>query len=115
MEAKQASNGTWVFCILGIGLLLLILLMNLPSLGSIRTTPHAVERHGTDAINARAGVRNCKVPKTKLCPGKQGGYGLTVVFWCETGGHLCPGFYTTIGGVEKTAFMRPCAQWARCQ
>lgn len=115
MIERQTSNNNWVLYLLAFMFLIFALAMALPSLGSIKTGTHAVERHGQDAINARVGVHNCKAPRTKLCPGKKGGYGLTVVFWCETGKHLCPGFYTTIGGVEKTAFMRPCSQWASCR
>lgn len=112
---EQTSNSNVVIYILALLLLCFALAMVLPSLGSIRTGTHAVERHGQDAINARGSLTDCKSLRSQLCPGKKGTYGLTVVFWCETGRHLCPGMYTTIGGTEKTAFIRPCAQWRRCK
>ena len=115
MIEQQASNNNWVLYLLAFMLLIFALAMALPSLGSITTGTHAVERHGQDAINARAGLTNCKTLRSKLCPGKQGSYGLTVVFWCDTGQSLCPGMYTTIGGTEKTAFIRPCSQWRSCR
>lgn len=110
------SNNFWVWAILGVGLLSCVLLaIGLPSLDKVTTGTHAVERHGQDAINARTALTACKAPRSKLCPGKKGTYGLTVVFWCETGSSLCPGMYTTIGGVEKTSFIRPCSQWRLCK
>lgn len=115
MIEQRTSNNYWVLYLLMLALLLFACSMALPSLGSITTGTHAVERHGQDAINARAELTNCKSLRSKLCPGKKGSYGLTVVFWCETGQSLCPGMYTTIGGTEKTAFIRPCSQWRNCR
>jgi len=117
MVEKRPFGGT--LCLILIGILALFLLATaiseLPSFGDVVPRPHAVEKHGTDATQARASLTDCKNLKSKLCPGKVGSYGLTVVFWCETGKTLCPGCYATIGGKEKTAFIRPCSQWRNCQ
>lgn len=119
------SNATGAWCLVVTAIAILVVLFSfvsrvmsrieLPSLDQVIPQTHAVERHGQDAIMSRSALAGCKVPMSKLCPGKAGSYGLTVVFWCETGKELCPGMYTTIGGVEKTTFIRPCSQWRNCQ
>lgn len=118
---QKHSGGLFLF-IFVIGLLGISAVIFL--IGSVEQAPaydivipqsHAVERHGNDAVKARLALHNCAEGlRSQLCPGKPGTYGLTVVFWCETGEYLCPGCYATIGGLEKTAFIRPCAQWRRC-
>ena len=117
MIEQKANNGTWVFALLGIGLLLLILLfaLELPNFGSVTTGAHAIEKHGQDAITARTQLKSCKNLQIKVCPSTPGGYGITTVLWCETGGSLCPGMYVTAGHKEKTSFIRPCSQWRNCQ
>lgn len=104
-----------VFAIMLVWLLLAVLPQDLPSLGDVQPGAHAVERHGQDAVDARNALLGCKSLQSKLCPGKEGSHGLSVVFWCETDGPLCPGMYTTIGGSEKTTFIRPCSQWRQCR
>ena len=112
---EERSGGTWLFVVLGLLLLALVLSsLQLPSIGDVKTRPHAVQRHGEDAIKARASLADCKDIKMKMCP-KSSIHGRSVVFWCETGSTLCPGCYSTVGGAEKTAFIRPCYQWATCQ
>jgi len=117
MEATE-RNSTWlVFLALGALLLLALLAMplELPPLGQVKPRAHAVERHGEDAVAARAAVLTCGDGlRAQLCP-PNGRHGLTAAFWCETGTRLCPGMYVTIGGTEKTTFVRPCEQWERCQ
>jgi len=115
MVGQNTGSGKSVFWLFVFVLILVIVFMNLPNLKQVRYGTHAVQKHGQDALTARASLKNCKNLKTKLCPGKQGGYGLTVVIWCETGLSTCPGMYTTIGGIEKTCFIRPCSQWSNCQ
>lgn len=89
----------------------------MPALDQVILCEHAVERHGDDALEARKRLFDCKPVnlRAKLCPpGSK--YGLSVVFWCEPpGATICAGMYVTIGGVEKTAFLRPCEQWRNCQ
>jgi hypothetical protein len=88
----------------------------LPSLRDVVHRPHAVTKHGDDAIKARKELVGCGADdlRAKLC--LAGKYGMSVVFWCNPDGvTLCPGMYTTIGGVEKTAFIRPCQQWRECK
>ena len=118
MEAT-ARNNTWlVFLALGALLVLGALLampLELPPLEQVKPMPHAVERHGEDAVAARAAVLGCGDGlRAQLCP-KANGHGLSAVFWCETETYLCPGMCLTIGSVEKTSFTRPCEQWRRCQ
>uniref|UniRef100_A0A6M3M6E8 Uncharacterized protein n=1 Tax=viral metagenome TaxID=1070528 RepID=A0A6M3M6E8_9ZZZZ len=117
MEATE-RNSTWlVFLALGALLLLALLAMplELPPLGQVKPRAHAVERHGEDAVAARAALANCKNGlKIKVCPPATR-YGLSVYMWCESGAYLCPGCVTTIGGLEKTAFIRPCEDWATCR
>ena len=117
MEATE-RNSTWqVFLALGALLLLALLAMplELPPLERVKPMPHAVERHGEDAVAARAAVLTCGDGlRARLCPAANG-HGPSAVFWCETGGHLCPGMYLSIGGVEKTSFTRPCEQWRECR
>ena len=88
-----------------------------PALDQIQARPHADARHGEDADKARKGVRLCESEnlRMKLCmPGTK--YGLSIAYWCERPGtSICPGLYATIGGIEKTAFVRPCMQWRKCQ
>ena len=112
---EERTSGKWIFIVLAILLLTLVLFsLELPSFGSITTRPHAVQKHGQDAITARTSLTDCKNLKSQICP-KSSLHGLTVVFWCETGSTLCPGMYATIGGKEKSAFIRPCYQWRECQ
>lgn len=88
-----------------------------PALDQIQLCQHAVERHGDDALEARQRLFDCRPRdlRMKLCP-PSSKYGLSVVFWCESpGATVCPGMYVTIGGIEKTAFFRPCSQWETCQ
>ena len=118
MEATE-RNSTWlVFLALGALLLLALLAMplELPPLGQVKPMPHAVEKHGEDAVAARKTVLGCGDGlRAQLCP-PNGKRGLTAVFWCQPpGATVCPGMYVTIGGVEKTTFVRPCEQWERCQ
>lgn len=86
-----------------------------PPLEQVRLRPHAVERHGEQALTARERVFNCPVEdlRAKICPAGEK-YGMRVHFWCESGSQLCAGMITTIGGVEKTSFIKPCSYWARC-
>lgn len=79
-----------------------------PGIGDIVTRPHAVEKHGADALKAREGLTACKSISSRVTSGFEG-VGWAV--WCETNEYLCPGTYVTFGGVEKTAFIRPCTQW----
>jgi len=111
--------GKAVVFVLILGLLLLALIalampQQAPSIDKIKYRPHAVERHGADAISARERIEKCGPTnlRVKFCPTANG---VTVVYWCETGGDLCPGMYVTVGGVEKTAFIRPCEQWRNCR
>jgi len=115
-QRDRRSGFLWIVLLaLLAAALLLILPRQLPALDQVRPGSHAVQRHGTDAIAARTALSECgEGLRVKLCPpGSQ--YGLSVVFWCETGGPLCAGCITTFGGVEKTSFMRPCAQWRECR
>lgn len=88
----------------------------LPSLNDVRHRSHAVTKHGDDALQARADLDACGDHlHVKLCR-RSALHGLTVVFWCEPPGvTICPGMYTTISGLEKTAFLRPCDQWRNCR
>ena len=117
MEATE-RNSTWlVFLALGALLLLALLAMplELPPLERVKPMPHAVERHGEDAVAARKAVLGCGDGlRAQFCPAANG-HGPSAIFWCETGTYLCPGMCLTIGGVEKTSFTRPCEQWRRCQ
>ena len=118
MEAT-ARNNTWlVFLALGALLVLGALLampLELPPLEQVKPMPHAVERHGEDAVAARKAVLGCGSGlRAQFCPAANG-HGPSAVFWCETGTYLCPGMYLTIGGVEKTSFTRPCEQWRECR
>lgn len=102
-----------------LGLLALIMLRaatQLPPFENIQYRNHAVQSHGQDAVRARRELEGCKPEnwRARLCP--SGKYGLSVVFWCEpVGASLCPGMYTTLGGIEKTSFIRPCDQWKECK
>lgn len=111
-----------------VGLMLLLMLLGVmwmaipmpqefPALDQIQLCQHAVERHGDDAIKARQRIFDCKLQnlRWRYCPpGSK--YGSSVVIWCQPpGATICPGMYVTIGGIEKTAFLRPCEQWRNCQ
>jgi hypothetical protein len=88
-----------------------------PPLTQVRLRSHAVERHGDEAVIARQRVFNCSMEdlRAKICPAGEK-YGMRVHFWCEDdASRLCPGMITTIGGVEKTSFVKPCSYWERCQ
>ncbi len=94
-----------------------VVLVQLPRLGDVRVRNHAVQRHGTDAITARRRVFNCRPEhlRSRYCPRSER-YGPSTVFWCEEpDSSLCPGLYVTMGGIEKTAFIRPCYQWEECR
>ena len=89
----------------------------MPALADVQLCSHAVERHGDDALEARRRLFECK-PRNlrwKFCPpGSK--YGSSVAIWCQPpGATICPGMYVTLGGIEKTAFMRPCNEWGECQ
>lgn len=92
------------------------LLLQLPRVDAIIPQAHAVERHGQDALKARRMLRVCppENKRRKACP-PGSAYGLSLAVWCETGTPLCPGAYTTIAGLEKTSFIRPCHQWKECK
>jgi hypothetical protein len=109
---RKAGTGLVALAILATGLVLL----QMPDVTEIIETLHAIERHGVDAVRARQGLQACDKDdlRVKICPSEK--YGLTLAFWCEPGGAvLCPGAYTTIAGIEKTAFIRPCEQWRNCK
>lgn len=94
-----------------------VLALQMPAVDTIRPRAHAVERHGQDAIAARRAVRLCKPTDLRVqeCP-RSSKYGRSLVWWCEPeGAALCPGRYTTVAGIEKTAFVRPCYKWRTCQ
>jgi len=114
--AKKGNAGIVIVLILLLGLVVLFVLpKELPALEGITTRSHAVEQHGQDALDARAQLRGCREGlRIRLCPASEL-HGASVCFWCETGANTCPGMYTTISGIEKTAFFRPCEQWRRCQ
>jgi hypothetical protein len=122
MEDAGAGVGI-LFVLLFLVLLVVVLLlpklqMETPAVEGIRFRPgHADARHGSDAQKARDRVRGCGPAdiRAKLCPASSE-YGLTVAFWCQPpGASVCPGVYTTIAGIEKTSFIRPCYQWESCQ
>lgn len=115
METTDKSKPILIIILL-LGLLLLFTLpIELPNLEKIRIRPHAIEKHGEDALVARNSLLNCGDSlRARLCP-PSSRYGLSVCFWCETGESLCPGMYTTIGGMEKTTFIRPCEEWRECR
>jgi len=113
METKSRNN-TGIFLVISL-LLGLVILFVLPTLGQIKLRPHAVEKHGMDAVTARESLWNCGSGlRTKICP-KSKLHSTSICFWCETGSYLCPGMYTTRGGMEKTTFMRPCQEWRECR
>jgi len=113
METKSRNN-TGIFLVISLFLGLVVLFV-LPTLEQIKLRPHAVEKHGMDAVTARESLWNCGSGlRTKLCPRNEK-HGRTICIWCETGASLCPGMYTTVGGAEKTSFIRPCWQWRECK
>jgi len=106
-----------LFLIIGLVLLALVALAmptQAPDVRKIKYRPHAVERHGADAITARQQVEDCGFTRlrSKFC---LKGDKITVVYWCETGKTLCPGMYVTIGGIEKTSFFQACERWRKCK
>jgi len=120
IEDTRTTNGNAGLLIALLVLLLAALLVfamprELPALQGIQPRPHAVERHGTDAELARESLLECGDGlRVRLCP-PSSQHGLSVVFWCESSGSLCPGMYATIGGLEKSCFIRPCEQWRECR
>lgn len=118
METTHHSNAGLYLALVVLLLALIAVFMlpaNVPALDKVRPSAHAVERHGQDAIAAREALANCgEGLRVKMCPPSER-HGLSIVFWCESGGHLCPGCITTIGGIERTAFIRPCEQWRECR
>ena len=121
MNTEVRRRGSGLLWLLAIAALLALLVLfalpaQLPTLQDVRPRQHAVQRHGEDAIAAREALANCGSGlKIRVCP-PSSVYGLSVVFWCrEPGASLCPGCIATIGGLEKTTFIRPCAEWERCQ
>jgi len=119
MNAERTSGSGLVWLLVVAVLLALLVLFalptQLPTLEGVRPRQHAVQRHGEDAIAAREALANCgEGLRVQLCPASER-FGLSVVFWCETGGYLCPGCATTIGGLERTAFVRPCVEWRECR
>lgn len=117
MMTRSRSPALVLFLIaLLLGLLLLFALpRQLPALQRIQPRSHAEERHGADAVTARESLLSCGDGlRVRLCPPSSRN-GLSVVFWCENSGSLCPGMYATIGGAEKTCFVRPCADWSECR
>jgi len=114
---RRRLGGLWLL----VALLLVLLLWwaamprELPALQRIQPRSHAEERHGADALTARESLLSCGDGlRARLCP-PSSQHGLSVVFWCESSGSLCPGMYATIGGAEKTCFIRPCADWRECR
>lgn len=88
-----------------------------PAIEDVRWREYAVEKHGAQALMARRQVLGCGPEdlRVRLCL-PNGKYGMRVHFWCRVDGSgLCPGVVTTIGGIEKTSFIKPCDYWARCQ
>lgn len=116
MEDSRQSN---VGLLIAIVFLLLVILLTLPTqlprVQDIQLQPHAVQKHGTDAVQARSALSGCGDNlNVRICP-PSSAHGLSIVFWCETGGFNCPGMYATIGGQEKTCFIRPCSEWRECR
>lgn len=86
--------------------------LDLPSLDNIRLGDHAVDRHGDQAREARRQVFGCNPEHLRVCAGVHDGTRLSVYFWCEEPGQsLCPAIVTTIGGKERTSFVKPCSYW----
>lgn len=118
MEAERSHSG-------GLGIVLLLIILGLaillamptqlPTIEQVLPRSHAVERHGADAIVARESLLNCGSGlRVRLCP-PSSIHGMSICFWCETGSGICPGTYSTIGGKEKTTFLRPCSDWRECR
>lgn len=120
MQAQPERHGfglLWLaLAVLAALVLLATLPRELPSLKDMRPMPHAVQRHGQDAIEARACIQHCSADRlrVKLCP-PSARHGLSVVYWCEIPAPTCPGTVLTIGGVERSSYFRPCADWATCR
>jgi len=117
IECRQ-SGLLWLLVVAAVLALLLIFALpaQLPALENVQPRLHAIQNHGTDAIIAREALTNCgEGLRVKVCP-PSNAHGLSVYMWCETtGSYLCPGCITTISGIEKTAFLRPCTQWEECR
>ena len=113
---RMPAVGLMVLMFVGALWLALPMPQEFPALDQVILCEHAVERHGDDALEARRRLFDCKPEnfRARICP-PSSKYGTSVVFWCESGSGICAGMYVTIGGVEKTAFLRPCDQWRNCQ
>ncbi len=113
----QRTNGGLMVVLMLVVVLVAGIATQLPPLTDVRLGEHAVIRHGADALAARRQVFGCRPEylRNKYCPRTEE-YGATTVFWCEPpGASVCAGMYVTLGGIEKTAFLRPCAQWQDCK
>jgi len=120
MQAQRERSGSgllWIALLILAALIAMAMLpRELPSLQNVRYREHATLRHGCDALDARACVQNCSVDRlrVKLCP-PTSRHGLSVVYWCALPMGSCPGTVLTIGGLERTSYYRPCADWSVCR
>lgn len=121
-RTRRGGCGPVAIVVVGGALLLLAMLAimsggvdEIPNIEDVRLRPHAVERHGQDALDARAIMLTCKDPRFVICP-RKGDRDARVNRWCaDGGGNLCYGMYTTRAGSEATSLLQPCVNWVKCK
>lgn len=113
--ASTRSYIPMVFLVLLLGAATLVLVAQmLPTRTQIQYRPHAVERHGKDAITARRLVLNCDPTKLEVWYSEVVN---TVLFVCPDSAGVYCAFQPvqawqdeTGAWPELTAFIRPCVQ-----
>jgi len=89
-----------------------------PRFGQIKQREHAVVKHGSAAIAARAAVQTCDDLKIYQCPASKRGP-RSWAYVCETDGGMCAVVWVGSLGGELTAYPCPCSRlWrrlARCE
>jgi hypothetical protein len=84
-----------------------------PHLEQIKQREHAVERHGSAALTARAAVRACDNLKIYQCPASKRGP-RSWAYVCETDAGMCAVVWVGSLGGELTAYPCPCSRlWSR--
>ncbi len=108
-STTKAENGSSFFPVLAILVMVVATAFIIaPSFDEVRLRDHAVQRHGSDAVIARANVKSCPDSFAYECPPTKD-HPLTYHIICKHG-NLCSVMIVTRRGVELTSFILPCSR-----
>ncbi len=108
METKAADGSSILLIIVILAMVAATAVVIAPSYDEVKLRPHAIERHGLDAVIARLATRNCTNLKAYRCPATDKHPACYHLICTEATGHLCTVMIVGSKGGELTSLMAGC-------